>query len=54
MFVKRIIRDYSEELNSTVNERMICKIKFHGGVEFNFAIELIKIYLKNIKKVVDK
>ena len=31
-----------------------CKIKFHRGVEFNFASEKKSENCKNIKKVVDK
>ena len=35
---------------------MICRIKFHRGVEFNFAIEAIeeKEKLKNLKIGVDR
>ena len=32
-----IITDHSEKLNSTVERKKICRIKFHMGVEFNSA-----------------
>lgn len=38
--MKRILTDYSERLNSAIEWRRICKVKFHRGVEFNLAIEI--------------
>ena len=39
MFIERILADNLERLNSTIEGKGICKIKFHMGVEFKFAIE---------------
>lgn len=36
---KRIIKEKQEELNSTFWNIAFCRIKFHRGVEFNFASE---------------
>ena len=47
MFIQRIIKEKSEELNSSFGNMAFCKIKFHKGVEFNFASE--KSY-KNSRK----
>ena len=41
MFIQRIIKEKSEELNSPFGNMAFCKIKFHKGVEFNFASEVI-------------
>ena len=40
MFIQRIIKETSEELNSPFGNMAFCKIKFHKGVEFNFASEI--------------
>ena len=40
MFIQRIIKEKSEELNSPFGNMAFCKIKFHKGVEFNFASEV--------------
>jgi hypothetical protein len=34
-----ILTDNSERLNSIIVGRKICRIKFHRGVEFKFAIK---------------
>ena len=39
MFIQRIIKEKQEELNSTFWNIAFCRIKFHRGVEFNFASE---------------
>ena len=41
MFIQRIIKEKSEELNSSFGNMAFCKIKFHKGVEFNFASEVL-------------
>ena len=43
MFIQRIIKEKSEELNSPFGNMAFCKIKFHKGVEFNFASEACKM-----------
>jgi hypothetical protein len=43
-----ILTDNSERLNSIIVGRKICRIKFHRGVEFKFAI---KSYVRKMKNV---
>ena len=53
-FIEMILTDNSERLNSMIAGRKICRIKFHRGVEFKFAIKQHwgKAYL--YKKAVDE
>lgn len=53
MYVHVIIAEHLEGLNSTVLIVRICRIKFHSGVEFNFAINVILKKIKKFKKGVD-
>ena len=39
IFIKRIIKEDLEKINSTIELMDFCKVKFHRGVEFNFASE---------------
>jgi hypothetical protein len=47
-FIEMILTDNSERLNSMIARRKICRIKFHRGVDFKFAIKPIKKKRKNI------
>ena len=45
IFIKRIIKEDLEKINSTIELMDFCKVKFHRGVEFNFASEMSVCYL---------
>ena len=51
MFIQRIIKEKSEELNSSFGNMAFCKIKFHKGVEFNFASETLSVIEIFFKKM---
>ena len=50
IFIKRIIKEDLEKINSTIELMDFCKIKFHRGVEFNFASEICEKDKSNILK----
>ena len=54
MFIQRIIKEKQEELNSTFWNIAFCRIKFHRGVEFNFASEVVKKLVKKLSKKFQK
>ena len=43
---KKILTGNLERLNSMIEGRWICKIKFHRRVEFKFAIEIFIFFLE--------
>ena len=48
---KKILTGNLERLNSMIEGRWICKIKFHRRVEFKFAIEPWRKIIKILKEI---